>query len=107
MKNNFHINTVLDLYKNQNLEIINTHCISSWDGADYYGIKSWLYDLIIIYKKNNILKIDLWYREEYYGDKNNPYTKNKTFNSKDEFINSNFYKYTLSNNTLNKNTINI
>ena len=102
MKKNFHINTVLDLYKNKNLEIVNTYCISSWDGADYYGIKSWLYDLIIIYKKNNILKIDLWSREEYYGNKNDPFTKNITFNSKLEFINSNFYKNTFYNSKTNK-----
>lgn len=71
-----HQDTVLNKYKNTNLDVIHSICKMTHDGFDNEGPQSNLYDFIVFYRKNNDVCIDIWHREYWYnGEDDQEYIK--------------------------------
>ena len=88
-----HQDTVLNKYKNTNLDVVHTLSKVSHDGYDNLGPQSNLYDFIVFYRKDNNMCIDIWHREYWYnGEDNEEYQKLNNINGyvKYLFRNNNF-----------------
>lgn len=73
-------NNVISTYFNNNATLkteindIKFNVKVDYDGVDSSGPQSYLYDLIVSYRKGNIIHEDIWHREYWYhGDDNDPY----------------------------------
>ena len=86
-ENEFGINqNIINTYFNTNkclkdgLSYIKFDVKVSYDGVDEFGPQSYLYDLIITYRKGCVLYEDIWHREYWcHGDDDDPYVIQKAY----------------------------